>query len=66
MDYSTFANTIEQSQASAESDAMSLYEAFEQVRDGRKKRGVRYRLALILTLIVLASAVLPVDARSSA
>jgi predicted transposase YbfD/YdcC len=54
MDYSTIATTIEQIQPSDKTDALTLYEAFEQVSDGRKKRGVRYRLALILTLIVLA------------
>ena len=54
MDYSTLAASIEQSPVSAETEALTLYEAFEQVKDGRKKRGVRYRLALILTLIVLA------------
>ena len=35
-------------------DAHGLYVAFEQIPDGRKKRGVRYPLALLLTLIVLA------------
>lgn len=54
MDYSTFNETLEQSQASAETDVFCLYQAFEQVSDGRKKRGVRYGLALILTLMVLA------------
>lgn len=54
MDYTTLAKTIEQSKTLKEADAFSFYEAFEQVTDGRKKRGVRYRLALILTLIVLA------------
>ncbi len=54
MDYSTLAARIEQSHVSGETEALTLYEAFEQVKDGRKKRGVRYRLALILTLIVLA------------
>src|SRR5205823_3643394 len=34
-------------------DALSVYRAFEQIEDGRQKRGVRYRLALLLTLIVL-------------
>lgn len=33
-------------------DAASLYCAFEQVTDGRKKRGVRYPLPLILTLLM--------------
>lgn len=31
----------------------SLYHAFEQVKDGRRARGKRYPLALILTLLVL-------------
>jgi hypothetical protein len=34
-------------------DEASLYKAFEQVRDGRKKKGKRYPLAFILTLILL-------------
>ena len=37
-----------------EVDALSMYRAFEQIQDGRQKRGVRYSSALILTLIVLA------------
>ena len=32
----------------------ALYEALGQVKDGRKKRGCRYSLALILTLLLLA------------
>lgn len=32
---------------------MSVYHAFEHVSDGRHQRGVRYSVALILTLIVL-------------
>src|SRR3989442_13057764 len=35
-------------------DALSIYRAFEQIEEGRNKRGVRYSVALILTLIVLA------------
>jgi predicted transposase YbfD/YdcC len=34
-------------------DAASLYKAFEQVKDTRKKKGKRYPLALLLTLILL-------------
>jgi predicted transposase YbfD/YdcC len=34
-------------------DATSLYHAFEQVQDGRKRRGKRYPVALILTLTML-------------
>lgn len=36
-----------------ERDALSLYRALEQITDHRKKRGVRYPLALVLSLIVL-------------
>jgi len=36
-----------------EIDALSVYRAMEQIQDGRHKRGVRYSVALILTLILL-------------
>ncbi|GAC1631804.1 MAG: hypothetical protein NVS4B7_19660 [Ktedonobacteraceae bacterium] len=34
-------------------DPASLYSAFEQVTDGRKKKGKRYPLPLLLTLLLL-------------
>lgn len=34
-------------------DETSFYKAFEQVKDGRKEKGKRYPLALLLTLILL-------------
>lgn len=34
-------------------DPASLYDAFEQVTDGRKKKGKRYPLPLLLTLLLL-------------
>ncbi len=34
-------------------DPASLYSAFEQVRDGRKQKGKRYPLPLLLTLLLL-------------
>lgn len=34
-------------------DGASLYRAFEQIKDGRKEKGKRYPLALILTLVIL-------------
>jgi len=34
-------------------DPASLYCAFEQVADGRKKKGKRYPLPLLLTLLLL-------------
>jgi hypothetical protein len=36
-----------------EIDVLSVYRTFEQVEDGRHKRGVRYSVALILTLLLL-------------
>src|SRR5260370_36811014 len=36
-----------------EIDALSVYRAMEQIQDGRHKRGVRYSVALIFTLILL-------------
>ena len=34
-------------------DPASLYSVFEKVKDGRKKKGVRYPLPFVLTLIML-------------
>jgi len=54
MNYTTLVEQIEPLEIFKESDAHSLYAAFEQMTDGRCKRGVRYPLALLLTLIALA------------
>ena len=54
MNYSTLDQAIEQAELPVEIDALSVYRAFKQVEDGRHKRGLRYSVALILTLIVLA------------
>jgi predicted transposase YbfD/YdcC len=54
MNYTTSQETLEQADVPVEVDPLSVYRAFEQVADGRHKRGVRYSVALILTLIVLA------------
>src|ERR1700674_5078083 len=53
MNYNMLMETMEQGDVPLESEALSVYRAFEQVEDGRHKRGVRYSVALILTLIVL-------------
>src|SRR5712691_4359260 len=53
MNYTTLQETMEQGDLALEVDALSVYRAMEQVQDGRHKRGVRYSVALILTLIVL-------------
>lgn len=54
MDYTTFISGIELPKDAPAIDAHSLYAAFEQVNDGRKKRGKRYALPLLLTLLLLA------------
>jgi predicted transposase YbfD/YdcC len=54
MDYNTLVAGIEPMVRPMQIDAHSLYAAFEHITDGRKKRGTRYPLALLLTLIVLA------------
>ncbi len=53
MDYSTLLGEEEENRLSRV-PLTALYEALKQVKDGRKKRGCRYSLALILTLLLLA------------
>jgi hypothetical protein len=54
MDYITLAPERELPTSLEEVDAHSVYTAFEKITDGRYKRGIRYSVALILTLILLA------------
>ena len=54
MNYNTLQEVMEQVADEQQIEALSVYRAFEQIEDGRHKRGVRYSSALILTLIVLA------------
>ncbi len=56
MNYSMLDEAMEQVQLPGEIDALSVYRAMEHIQDGRHKRGVRYSVALIFTLIVLAKA----------
>jgi hypothetical protein len=50
----TIFDTVQQSApAPLTIDPSSLYHAFEQVKDGRKRRGKRYPLSLIFTLLLL-------------
>lgn len=53
MDYNTLEEAMEQVSWCQEVDALSVYQAFEHLQDGRHKRGVRYSVALIFTLIML-------------
>jgi predicted transposase YbfD/YdcC len=53
MDYNTWLTT-EEEQRLSRVPMTALYEAFMQVTDGRKKRGCRYSLPLLLTLLLLA------------
>lgn len=57
MDSKTFEEAIEQGQWPLEIDELSVYQAFGQVQDGRKKRAVRYRVEEILLLILLGKLV---------
>jgi predicted transposase YbfD/YdcC len=54
MDYITLAREKELPTSLEDVDAHSVYAAFEKITDGRCKRGIRYPVALILTLMVLA------------
>lgn len=54
MDYNTFQQTMEPITLPQGMEAISVYQTLEQVCDGRHKRGVRYSVALVLTLILLA------------
>jgi predicted transposase YbfD/YdcC len=54
MNYNMFPTVMEPVGGEQQIDALSVYRAFEQIQDGRKKRGVRYSVPLILTLLVLA------------
>ena len=50
---SIFENGDEGAAEALSSDPASLYGAFEQVRDGRKRKGKRYPLPLLLTVLML-------------
>ena len=54
MDYITLAPQRELPPSLEEVDPHSIYAALEKITDGRCKRGIRYSVALILTLILLA------------
>ena len=49
----TFDEVEQMEQESMAIDAASLYSEFEKVKDGRGKKGKRYPLSLILTLLML-------------
>lgn len=53
MNYTTLEEAIQHGQWPLEEDVQSVYRAFEQVLDGREKRGVRYQVKEILMLIML-------------
>jgi hypothetical protein len=52
-DLTTFDRVEQVSQKSLAIDPASLYQTFEKVKDRRGKKGKRYPLALILTLLML-------------
>ena len=51
MHYSMFSAALDQIDV-PRSEVWSIYQAFEQVSDGRHKRGKRYSVALILSLLL--------------
>ena len=53
VDLTTFAALGQVGQEALVIDAASLYRTFEKVKDRRGKKGKRYPLAFILTLILL-------------
>jgi len=53
MDLTTFDQVGQASQEVVAIDPASLYQAFEQVKDGRGRKGRRYPLAFVLTLLML-------------
>jgi DDE_Tnp_1-associated/Transposase DDE domain len=53
MDLTTFEQVEQVGQGSLAIDAASLYQAFGKVKDGRRKKGRRYPIELILTLVTL-------------
>lgn len=53
MDLSTFDGSEQFKQGAFDIDPASLYRAFEKVKDGRGKKGKRFPLPLVLTLIML-------------
>jgi hypothetical protein len=65
MDYSTLVREEEEYRLSRV-PLTALYEALKQVKDGRKKRGCRSSLALILTLLLLARLAGETDIRAAA
>ncbi|MGH2508499.1 MAG: ISAs1 family transposase [Ktedonobacteraceae bacterium] len=65
MDYSILLEEEERPQLSRV-PLTALYEALKQVKDGRKKRGCRYSLAVILSLLLMARLAGETDIRAAA
>lgn len=53
MNHTISREAAEEREATLAIEALSVYRACEQIRDGRAKRGVRYPLALVMTLFLL-------------
>jgi predicted transposase YbfD/YdcC len=54
MEYSTTNDSAELAEGAIAFDLNSLYDWLLKLTDGRKRRGIRYPLALILTMVILA------------
>jgi len=53
MNHTTRQEATEDVEQPVEIEALSVYRACEQITDGRAKRGIRYSVALVVTLILL-------------
>lgn len=56
MNDSMFEGAREWSGWNGEGDVLTMYTVMQQAKDGRRKQGKRYPLALILTSLLLAKA----------
>lgn len=54
MESTTFVDGVLLPDDGRQVEAQSLYETLAKNKDGRKRRGRRYQVALVLTLVVLA------------
>lgn len=57
MNYTMMGDVLESLDLPSSLEARSVYQALQQLQDGRARRGVRYSVALVLTLIILGKLV---------
>ncbi|HET8851833.1 MAG TPA: transposase family protein [Ktedonobacteraceae bacterium] len=57
MNYTLMGEVLESLDLPSSLEARSAYQALQQLQDGRARRGVRYSVVLVLTLIILGKLV---------